>query len=213
MDALAPLNEFQAKGYFSGGLDRYYTTASADASANLAYGDAAMKIDGSWFVPDANSFFEESGMRWDWVPMPSKDGTPSYDMAIGSTYSINAASQYQKEVGDFLDFYFSEETQAKIRVGAGMDTAPITIDPSLVEGLDEREARLVAGIAEAAESGNYGYTTWTFFPPRTQVYMYESIEKVWAGDLTVEDYLAETQKIFEDDLANDRIPPMPERAS
>lgn len=212
-EALEPLNEFQAKGYFSGGLDRYYTTASADAAANLAYGDAAMKIDGTWWVPDAHNFFGESGMQWDWTPMPSKDGTPSFSMAIGSTYSINAGSEYHDEVADFLGYYFTPETQARIKVGSGMDTAPVEIEESLLEGLDERESRLVSDLSEAAESGNYGYTTWTFFPPRTQVFMYEEIEKVWAGDLTVEDYLAQAQTIFEDDLANDRIPPLPERSS
>ncbi|MGN6484473.1 MAG: ABC transporter substrate-binding protein, partial [Thermomicrobiales bacterium] len=89
VDALTPLVEMQQNGWFMGGLDRYYTTPTADATSALAYGDAAMKIEGTWLVNNANIFFEESGQEWDWVPMPSTTGAAIFDLGIGSTYSVN----------------------------------------------------------------------------------------------------------------------------
>ena len=42
---------------------------------------------------------------------------------------------------------------------------------------------------EAFAANNYGYTTWTFWPPESETYIIEEIEKVWAGDMTAEEYL------------------------
>ena len=48
------------------------------------------------------------------------------------------------------------------------------------------------------ERRDYGYTTWTFWPPKSETYLIEEIEKVWAGDMTVEEYLQGLQDIFDD---------------
>jgi raffinose/stachyose/melibiose transport system substrate-binding protein len=205
------LVSFQQQGYFGGSLDRYYTNSSADASASLAYGESAMKIEGSWWITDANLYFEESGMTWDWIPVPSTTGDASFTLGIGSTYSINASSEHPDAAAEYLDYYFSPEIQAQIKVECGLDPAPVELEAEQLEGLDEREAELLEQLGDATAVGDYGYTTWTFFPPRTQVYLYEAIERVWAGELTIEEYLAEAQTIFEEDLANDNIPPLPER--
>jgi raffinose/stachyose/melibiose transport system substrate-binding protein len=212
VDALTPLNQAQENGWFMGGLDRYYTTPSADAAAALAYGDAAMKIEGSWFISDAMTFFDESGQEWDWVPMPSTSGEAIYDLGIGSTFSINAASQASDAAAEFLTSFFSAETQAHLAVDCGMSTAPVEIAADLLSELDPRHARMVEGLNEASAANNYGYTTWTFWPPKSDVYIYEEIEKVWAGDITVEAYLQGLQDLFDQELEAGDIPPLPERS-
>ena len=212
VDALTPLNQAQQNGWFMGGLDRYYTTPSDDASAAIAYGDAAMKIEGSWFVTDALTFFEESGQEWDWVPMPSTSGEAIYDLGIGSTFSINKASKNADAAAEFLTSYFSPETQAQLTVDCGLSPAPVAITSDMLSGVDPRQARLIEDLNRASEENNYGYTTGTFWPPKTEVYLYEQIEKVWAGDLTVEDYLEGLQKLFDQELQAGDIPPVPERA-
>ncbi len=209
--ALAPLNTMQANDWFMGGLDRYYTTPSAETASALAYGDAAMKIEGTWFQTNAEIYFAESGQEWDWVPMPSTDGTEIYDLGIGSTYSINANSKYPAETADFLNFYFSPATQARLVVGCGSAPAPVTIPAESLTGLDARRARVIERLSTAAAANNYGYTTWTFFPPKTEVYLYEEIEKVWAGDMTVEEYLQGAQDIFAAEFAAGGNPPVPAR--
>ncbi len=64
---------------------------------------------------------------------------------------------------------------------------------------------------EAAAANNYGYTTWTFWPPQSDLYIYEEIEKVWAGDLTVEEYLQGLQTLFDQEVAEGAVVPVPAR--
>jgi raffinose/stachyose/melibiose transport system substrate-binding protein len=211
VDALTVLNDYQQAGWFMGGLDRYYTTPSADATAAVAYGDAAMKIEGTWLMSDAMTFFGESGMEWDWVPMPSSDGAEIYDIGIGSTYSINANSAQADAAAEFLSSYFSAESQAQMVSHCGMPPAPIAIPGELLADLDERQARGIERLNAASTEGNYGYTTWTFWPPATETYLIEEIEKVWAGDMTVEEYLQGIQDSFAAELAAGNVPPIPAR--
>lgn len=211
IEAISLLDEMQQNGWFMGGLDRYYTTLSADAAGALADGEAAMKIEGTWFVQDALTYFEESGQEWDWVPVPSTSGEAIYDLGIGSTYSINAGTEYPEAVAEFLTYYFSPETQATMTTMCQLVPAPVEIPPESLSDLDSRYAAILSDMNEASAANNYGYTTWTFWPPKSDVYIYEEIEKVWAGDMTAEEYLQGLQELFDQEVAEGDIPPIPER--
>jgi raffinose/stachyose/melibiose transport system substrate-binding protein len=211
VDSLNLLNQMQQNGWFMGGLDRYYTGTFDDASAALAAGEAAMKIEGTWFQSDAMTFFEESGQEWGWVPMPSADGQAYYDLGIGSTYSINAKSANPEGAANFISYYFSPEVQAKLAVECGLAPALVNITPDQLTGLDSRYGEILNALNTASAQNNYGYTTWTFFPPKTDTYLIEEIEKVWAGDMTVEEYLQGLQAQFDQEKAAGEIPPLPTR--
>ena len=64
---------------------------------------------------------------------------------------------------------------------------------------------------EASAANNYGYTTWTFWPPQSDTYLIEEIEKVWAGDMTAEEYLQGHQEIVRRGAGGGRVPPIPAR--
>ncbi|MGI8405418.1 MAG: ABC transporter substrate-binding protein [Thermomicrobiales bacterium] len=214
VDALTLLDTCQKNGWFMGGLDRYYTTPSADATSAWAYGDAAMKIEGTWLVSNANTFFKESGQAWDWVPMPSTGGEEIYDLGIGSTYSINsinAKSKVADAAAEFLGSFFSPESQAKMVAGINLAPAPVNIPNELLSEIDPRQARMIDRLNKASSAGSYGYTTWTFWPPKTETYLIEEIEKVWAGDTTVANYLKGMQDIFATELAAGSVLPVPGR--
>jgi raffinose/stachyose/melibiose transport system substrate-binding protein len=211
VDALTLLDTCQKNGWFMGGLDRYYTTASADATSAWAYGDAAMKIEGSWLVSNANIFFKESGQEWDWVPMPSTTGDEIYDLGIGSTYSINAKSTQADAAAEFMASFFSPESQAKQVAGAGLAAAPVQIPGDLLKDIDPRQARMIDRLNKASSEGGYGYTTWTFWPSKSETYLIEEIEKVWGGDMTVAEFLSGLQDIFAKELAAGDVPPIPTR--
>ena len=212
--AIESLNQMQQNSWFLGGLDRYYTATFAEALAAFGDGDAAMKIEGTWVIGDFVQYFgDEAGNEndWGWVPVPSTDGQASYTLGIGSTFSINKNTDHPEAVADFITHLFSPEVQATLAVECGLAPAPVTIAPEALSELDSRYAEILTGLNEAATANNYGYTTWTFWPPKTETYLIENIEKVWAGDMTVDEYLAGMQTIFDQEKAEGTIPPIPAR--
>jgi raffinose/stachyose/melibiose transport system substrate-binding protein len=213
-DAITKLNEMQQNGWFMGGLDRYYTTTFNDANVSFGDGDAAMKIEGTWWIADGQNFFGgDSGNdnEWDWVPVPSTSGDAIFDLGIGSTYSINANSKHQAETAEFLTYYFSPENQAALTTKCSLAPAPVTIPPDLLSGLDPRYAAILQALTKASTENNYGYTTWTFWPTKTETDLIDNVEKVWAGDMTADEYLQGLQTQFDQELQSGAIPPLPSR--
>lgn len=207
------LTQKQQQGYYMGGLDRYYTATGDERRAALGAGEAAMNLEGTWFMGDINNFFgEEAGNTndWDWVPVPTADGTPSFDLGIGSTWSINKNAQNPEAAAEFLTYYFAPETQARL-INGGYGAAPVKLEAAQLTEVDPRQARAIEELGKASDAGNYGYTTWTFWPPKSDVYIYEEIEKVWAGELTSQQYLEGLQQLFDEELAAGAIPPIPAR--
>ncbi len=214
VQAIELLTMMQQEDWFMGGLDRYYTATDDERRVTLADGKAAMSIEGTWLLGTIGNYFgEEAGNanEWDVAPMPSISGEAIYDLGIGSTYSINKASLNPDAAADFLTYYFSSDTQAKLLTECGVAPAPVPLTEEQLTGLDPRPARTYAGLAAASDAGDYGYTTWTFWPPKSDVYIYEEIEKVWAGQMTVEQYLQGLQDLFQQELEAGDIPPIPER--
>lgn len=213
-EAITNLDTMQQKGWFSGALENYYTAVFNDNHTALGSGEAAMNLEGSWFLSSIDTFFGEAAGNentWDWAPVPSALGEESYAIGVGSTYSINKASEVPDAAAAFIDDLFQPETQARLAVECGTSPAPTRIDPALMDGLDPRVARLFASITEASDAGNYGYLTWTFWPPKSEVYIYEELERVWDGQITAADYLVGLEEIFAEEREQGDMPPIPER--
>ena len=214
VESIEALDMIQQNGWFSGGLDIYYTTTFDDLHAAYGNGTAAMNMEGSWHMSGIDDFFgelAENENEWDWMPIPSKTGDDIYSLGIGSTFSINAWSENPDNAAEFLTYLFLPETQAAITVNCGQAPAPVRISADMLEGIDARQARLFESIAQASDAGNYGYLTWTFWPPKSDVYIYEEIELLWDGQITAEDYLAGLNDVFAEELEAGDIPPIPLR--
>jgi len=215
VEAITILNEAQQNDWFMGGVDRYYTTTFADANSALAAGEAAMKIEGSWAISDLNTVFGEEGgneNEWAWVPMPSKTGEAIYDLGIGSTVSINKSAENPDAAAEFIDYLFQPETQAQLVVQCGDSPASVPLKEDALTGIDPQYAQILVAQNEASAAGNYGYTTWTFWPPETRTFLFEQVEKVWSGDMTVDEYLQGVQKTFDEEVAKGDVPPIPDRS-
>jgi raffinose/stachyose/melibiose transport system substrate-binding protein len=214
LEAVDTMNQLFINGNFMESLDRYYTTKGADYLAAFGAGEAAMVPSGTWWMGTMNEYFGEKAGNtndWDWVPFPTSDGKPLYTLGIGSTYSINAASKFPRETAEFLTYYFSPDGQAASITQCGLAPAPTNISTDKLQGIDPRRARLIAELNKAAGEGQYGYTTWTFWPPKSDAYIYDEIEKVWAKQVTAEDYLKGLDSLFQEELTAGDIPPIPER--
>jgi len=208
------LNQYQQAGYFMGGLDIYYTATGAERLTAFATGEAVMNIEGTWQADNLIStyFVEENGGNdWDWVPMPSQSGDAIFSIGMGSTRSINASSDHPEAAAEFLNHFFSSAVQAELVTKCGSGPAPVAISEDSLSGIDPRIASYLAAMSEANAAGSYGYTTWTFWPPKSDAYIYEEVEKVWSGDMTSEEYLRGLNDLFQEELAEGDIPPIPER--
>ncbi|UCC53596.1 MAG: extracellular solute-binding protein [Anaerolineaceae bacterium] len=212
--AIEMLNEAQQNGWYMGGLEFYYTTLWDDFHVANATGEAAMNIEGTWSAADINEVYfveDTGGNEWDWFPVPTLTGDTVFDIGMGNTKSINANSEHPEEAAEFLDFYFSPEIQAERFVQCGLAPAPVKIPEGTITGVDPRIASIFEELSAAAAAGDYGYTTWTFWPPKSDVYIYEEIEKVWAGDITPLEYLEGLEELFQEEFDAGEIPPIPER--
>jgi raffinose/stachyose/melibiose transport system substrate-binding protein len=213
VEAVTTLTTMQQNGWFMGGLDRYYTTTFADANAAFAAGEAAMKIEGTWWLLSIDAFWgPDAGNdnEWDWAPVPSKSGQPTFTLGMASL-AVNAKTAHPDEVAQFLTYFFSPDAQATMLTDCLFAPAPVTIPKDKLTGLDSRHAAILAALNEASASNTYGYTTSTFWPPKTESYLIETIEKVWAGDVTAEAYLQGMQAQFDEEKASGEIPTIPAR--
>ena len=70
--------------------------------------------------------------------------------------------------------------------------------------LEPRVIELREALTEASNSGNYGYTTWTFFPAATDTDLAETMERVWSGEMTAQEYLEGMQASFDEEGRTER---------
>jgi raffinose/stachyose/melibiose transport system substrate-binding protein len=191
-------------GWFGGSLETYFAYGWDEFWAELASGEAAMMMIGTWGFRGANEFFGETGMEWDWAPLPVLSelaGEYNYELATGSTLSVNASSDHPEAVITVIDWIMNnKEVVLNVASGYGYgefmvplvytaDDFPADADPRIV--------RFFSDFAQVTGEGRVGYTTWTFWPADPNVQLWEAVEQVWFGDLGVEDYLAEHQALWD----------------
>lgn len=207
-------NDLMQKGYYMGSLERFQAANFEEFTTAFATGEAVMNMEGTWFYGrEADYFGDEAthGNDWDWVPNPSVDGTPIFSIGLGGTQSINKSSAHPREAAMYLSHYFSPEVQGKLVSACSRGTAPVRGVDEFMEGVDPRMQAIFSAMNEAFEQGVYGYTLWTFFPPKTDLYLYEELEKVWSGQMTAQEYLTRANEIFQEELEAGEVPPTPAR--
>jgi raffinose/stachyose/melibiose transport system substrate-binding protein len=207
-------NDLMQAGYYMGSLERFQAATFDEFTTAFATGEAVMNMEGTWFYGREADYFGEGtdhGNEWDWVPMPSVSGETIFSIGLGGTQSISANSENPREAAMFLNHYFSPEVQGRLLSVCNYGTAPVRGVSDFMEGVDPRMQAIFAAMNDAFEQGIYGYTLWTFFPPKTDTYMHEELEKVWSGQMTAEEYMAGIEEIFQEELAAGEVPPTPKR--
>ena len=203
-------------GWFSGGLENFLANGGDDAPVELASGQAAMMMDGTWRFRSLDPFFVEIGTEWDWAPLPTMSDridNYNYTLATGSTLSINGASPNADAAVKVLDFLLSDASRAlqlAADVGFGEWVVPIHFSAGdFPEGTDERVARFFADFAAVTGEGRIGYTTWTFWPSTVSLYSWDGLERVWFGEESIEEYLAAHQALWDEAVAEGNMLPVP----
>ena len=206
-------------GYWSGDLETYYSLAWDDFNAEFASRGSAMLMIGTWGFNVTDTNFAESSDDWDWNPLPILNAqagdAPNYQLATGGTISINAASKNADAVAQFIDWLISDKARALKTAGDlnyGAYLLPLKYaEEDFDPNIDPRMKRFLVEFAEASDSGNYGYTTWTFYPNDPGVHIWKDMEVVWAGDITPLEFMEESQRLWDKAREDDALVPVGKR--
>ena len=211
LEAVNVITDWQKKGYLSGGVDRYYTLTENEFLTNWGTGKAVINMDGSWRFASVSQYFKDTGNDWTWGSFPTKSGKSVYSIGVGSSWAINKNSKNQDGAAKALAYMFDKKTQGALATKCGIAPAPIAITAKELKGIDPRQIDFLVKMDVAAKSGNFGYLTWAFWPPKTEQYIINEIEKVWNGNMTSEEYLSGMDTLFQTELKAGDVPPIPAR--
>jgi raffinose/stachyose/melibiose transport system substrate-binding protein len=214
VDAIAMLQGWFNKGWFGGSTNNYFTNHFSTLYQKLAAGKSAMQFSGSWSFTEIPPYFGSAAgnnATWDWAPLPSmRPSVPAgvFPLSIGNTYSINKGCKNPDAAADFLNF-ITTGTSRQLDALAAVNQEPsaIVVTPDqFPAGVD---ARVKRQYVELAASKNYGYTTWTFWPAKTDTYIINDITKVLTGQLTPQAFCAGVDSQFQAEFKAGTVPPVP----
>lgn len=193
---------------------KMYEISYGDSYARFADETALMLMSGSWGIKYMDKYVED--FEWGVAPFPGGDDVePTSPLAIGFTVGVNVATEHPDAVAEFLNWLIEDPKRSTlIATNTLTDVWPIiSSDPSsyFADNIDERVSWMINYIYTIQNEGRIGYATWTFWPTKTQVYMYENLSNVLFGSLSIEDYLSKAQKLLIKAKEEGEIPTMPQR--
>lgn len=200
------LNDMWQRGWINERSSHAISGADSDA---LFMGQlAAMRLTGTWTL---SNFRAIEDFQYGMTLFPSlREGLPpAMPLGSGGAIGINAASDVIEESWEILRFWFERTDLMLEAVASGEQPLPVFVDfddfPK--DRMPEIEIEVYSKMLEAmANPVNLGFALWTNHPPATRLHLAEMIESVFLGEMTVEEYLNEAQRLFEGE--RDTVPPI-----
>ena len=196
------------EGYLADG--RSYVLTSDDAINAFTNDRALFKLEGTWapywIVPLEAEQREKIGVMLH--PAINDRVEPHMPLAVGGMWCVSADTDKADLAAYILSGLLREEYQDEF-LSQGMDVAPIAISDEAFEGLVPTVQDMWSMVNGALAEGSFGYTTWAFYPPETRVYLYEGIVNVLEGNITVEEYLSEMERLNRKELDEGFQPVIP----
>jgi len=216
VESIALLQDYMNKGYFRGSKESYFATDFPEIDADLAGGKGVFDFAGTWAFGGKPTAFKDNPDDWDWAVTPSlRDGVKSsFPIGIGSTLSINANSKNQDAAAAVLNCVYNNPKRAAkiIHDFPGEWVVPIALTKDdFPADTDPRFIRALAALAAASQSGDYGYTTWTFWPAKSDQHIITQMDAVFDGKLTPEEFSKQLQDIYAEEAKEGKLPPVPAR--
>jgi raffinose/stachyose/melibiose transport system substrate-binding protein len=221
VDAITTLNGWFQKGYIGKSVDDYFTYHFPQCYTLLAQEKAAMYWSGTWELATLPSYFGSKAGNddtWSWYPTPPlAAGIPQvlYELSIGGTYSVNAKSKNPDAVTEYLAWYFANRSAIALGLKEfGQEPPPVHLTAAdFPAGTNPDDSRAYEQLATSSAAGLIGYTTWTFWPPKSDTYIIDEFEKVITGGTTPAAYCAGLQSVFEQELSQGLVPALFKPAS
>jgi raffinose/stachyose/melibiose transport system substrate-binding protein len=209
------LKDWYQAGWFG---SNYFSLTLEQGFARIASGLAGMAPDGNWAFGWVAPHFAESKMTPGIAGFPVRAGIPypTYAIGVGSTLSINKSTPDPDADAELLNHVYSGQFYQAINKtwGAGDWNLPLSNfnRDELAKDTSQLFADAMASLSDATKAGHYGYTTWVFWPPATEEYMISGIEQVWLNQITPEQYMKKVDSIFQTELKQHKVPPIPPRS-
>ncbi|OUV97801.1 MAG: hypothetical protein CBD02_02540 [Candidatus Pelagibacter sp. TMED142] len=217
VEALELLKKHMLDGYWSGSLENYYATDWDGFSSQFINREAAMLPIGTWGF-EIMAGFADKNDDWAVAPLPiiaEDGGTPNYQLSIGGTMSINAGSKNPDAAAKVIDWILRDKSRVlefSAKRGYAEWLIPLAYEASdFAEGADPKVRDYLIDFAEVTGAGNYGYTTWTFYPAEAGTHIWKDMESVWAEDISVLEFLGEQQALWDKARAANKLIPVGKR--
>jgi raffinose/stachyose/melibiose transport system substrate-binding protein len=214
VDAIQRYTDYFKKGWFGGGVQAYFTNTFASVYKQLQSGKAAAMMSGTWEFAELPPYFGKvagNTSTWDWTTLPSLGhGVPEvvWDLAIGQSAAVNSKAANVAGSVDYLNFLTTNK-RAIVNAVKDQDFEPSPIHLAASDFPAGTDKRIVRLYSELSAAKSIGYTTWTFFPQKTESYIILYWEQVLTGKITAAEYCAGIQAAFAKELAAGAVPPAP----
>jgi raffinose/stachyose/melibiose transport system substrate-binding protein len=216
VEAVELSKAWYGKGYFG---KNYFSLTNEQSFLQVVNGKAAMAFNGTWSFGTKSYGMSNPDTVMDVVPVPGLSSavtSPLVHLACGATLSIAKTSQNADGAAAVFEFMLSSGFYQKInRDWPGKWALPVKdLSPEMLQGIGyPLFEKTIAGLNEAFSKGQFGFTTWTFWPNATNSYMTEAIEQVWLNRLSTGDYLNHVQTVFSQEFKDGKVPPLPPRTA
>lgn len=190
---------------------------SADSSLALWGGQkAAMYLQGTWGF----STVDQYAKGWDYgvAPLPMWSSEPlAIPIGIGEVDAINPNSKYKDDAEELLSYIACPTTiQETGQIIANIKSVWIPCVPltasDLPSGTDSRFTATLLTLQKAMGDGSAGYVAWSAWPANTESYMWENLDSVLLGQLSIPSFLSQTQAVFEKEKRSGGLPTVPRPA-
>lgn len=211
VEAIQYYNDMWQKGYIT---DRQSYAITPDDSLSLFLaGRSAMYCHTSYMI---STIADSMEYRYNMAVYPKFNNdlsTNSIPLATCGGYAVNSnCTQAEADAcALFINWMYTHPENMAKSVEAGLSPLCTDLDPALFsEECDPMILRFVELSNQYAEiPGGSGYCMWTFWPNATHDAQTDNIEKVFMGDMTVEEYCQLAQDTLDKDLAEGNVPVVP----
>jgi raffinose/stachyose/melibiose transport system substrate-binding protein len=204
------------KGYFG---KNYFSLTNEQSFLQVVNGKAAMAINGTWSFGTKSYGMSKPDAVMDVVLIPGLNDrvtAPLAHLACGATLSIAKSSQNAEGAAAVFEFMLSPKFYESMnRDWPGKWALPVKdLEPDLLQGIGyPLFEKTIAGLHDAFSKGQFGFTTWTFWPNVSNSYVIEGIEQVWLNRITTEAFLTRLQTVFAQEFREGKVPPLPPRTA
>lgn len=182
-----------------------------DQVAFFADGRAVMSISGTWFGNNNLPAYPDT--NWDFELMPTLDENVGqlFPLAIGESYAINGNSENADICAEILNYLYTDmdNLYACIQAGALQPFPVDSFDYKMLEAPNEKIEHMNQVMFETSEENKIGYCSWAFWPADARIYMNENFDAVLLGQLTPEEYMANTQQYIDAAIEEGSTPVLP----